>query len=179
MSSAAADPASRDVCGRGAKALAAAYPATDQGWTASVQDLRAAGNRRHQRHAFERRLRLVSRSDAPEQVFDRDVLALERVAAGLEPGEVEQIADQPLHAVGLVAHNGEAVRRLGIAPQLAHREHLAVGAHRRQRRHQLVRHIGQQDAAGAVGGLQLLIAGSEIGRHAVECGGERRQFVSP
>ena len=45
------------------------------------------------------------------------------------------------------ADDVEAVRRFRIARQLAHREHFAIGAHRGQRRHQLVRHVGQQHAA--------------------------------
>jgi len=124
------------------------------------------------------RLGLMVGGDAPEQVLHRHVLQIEGVAAGFEPGQVEQVADDGLEPFGLIADDVEIVRGFRVAHEVAHREHLAIGTDRRQRCHELVRDVGEQQPSRPVGRLQLLVPGFEIDRHAVERAGERSELVT-
>ena len=65
-----------------------------------------------------------------------------------------------------------------VERQLGHAERLDVAADRRQRRHQLVRHVGEQLAARAIGFGQRRRAAVEIGGHAVERARERADLVA-
>ena len=72
----------------------------------------------------------------------------------LRARQIQQVADDALEALRLLAHDAEvAVARVGVERQLGHRQRLEVAAHRGQRRHQLVRHVGEQLPPRAVGGL--------------------------
>ena len=57
-------------------------------------------------------------------------------------------------------------------------ERFGVAANRGQRRHQLVRHVGQQLAARAIGFDELRLARRQIGGHAIERVGDRRHFIA-
>ena len=58
------------------------------------------------------------------------------------------------------------------------RQRLEVAAHPCQRRHQLVRYVGEQKAARAIRGLQLLGALMQIARHLIERARQRGDFVA-
>ena len=133
---------------------------------------------------FERDAALVERALVPgeralEQAGERDRLALERSTAAVETGEVEEVADDGLEAQRLLGDDAEIA---GAGRVVLHgrrqRQGLEVAAHRGERRHQLVRDVGEQLAARAIGIVQLLHAGVEIGGHAIEAAGERRHFVA-
>ena len=57
-------------------------------------------------------------------------------------------------------------------------ERLGVAANRRQRRHQLVRDVGEQLTPRAVGLDELRLPRRKIGGHAIERVGDRRHFVA-
>ena len=97
--------------------------------------------------------------DALEDLVDVDVVLLERNAAGLEAREVEQVADEPLDALAfLLDHLDGALPFLRRRHELRQRQRLGVAANRGQRRHQLVRHVGEQLTARAIGFDQLRLA---------------------
>ena len=58
------------------------------------------------------------------------------------------------------------------------RQRFEIAAHRRQRRHQLVRDVGQQLPPRSIGVAQFLDASVQVGGHAVEAAGQRGHFVT-
>ena len=95
--------------------------------------------------------------------------------AGLQPGGVEQVADQPLQPVGAVLDGRQQLRALGRRPgdvvlaQAAHR-----GLDRGQRRAQVVADAGEQRGPHPVGGLQLRGLGRPLRRAAGRAARPRR-----
>ena len=90
--------------------------------------------------------------DAAEQIRHCDLLEGERAAAAFEAREVEQIADQLLELLRLFADDRQVARlRLLVEREVGHAERFGVAADRGQRRHQLVRDVGEELPAGAVG----------------------------
>ena len=85
----------------------------------------------------------AARSQTASEV---DLLDVEREAARLEAGEVEQVADQPLQAPGLREHDLERRLLLLLAVDHAVGDRLHVPLDRRQRRAQLVRDAHQEVA---------------------------------
>ena len=87
-----------------------------------------------------------------EQIADRDRGDLERGSAGIEPGQVEQIVDDPLEPLRLDAdHVHGLLARRRRRREVGQGQRLGVAADRGQRRAQLVRHVGQQLAPGPIG----------------------------
>ena len=67
-----------------------------------------------------------------------------------------------------------ALARRRIELQLRHRERFDVAAHRRQRRHQFVRHVREQLTARLIGGFERARAARQLVGHLVERSRERR-----
>ena len=79
----------------------------------------------------------------------------------------------------LVADDRQIARpRRLVQRQLRHRQRLEVAAHRGHRRRQLVRDVGEQLAADAVGGGQRVGARREVVGHRVERARDRGDFVA-
>jgi len=121
----------------------------------------------------------VALRDALEDLVDVDVVLLEGNAAGLEPRQVEQILHEALDALALfLDHLDRALPFLRRRDELRQGEGFGVAANRRERRHQLVRHVGEQLATGAIGLDELRLTRREIGGHAVERIGDRGHFIA-
>ena len=83
--------------------------------------------------------------------------AFDRFLAGVEPREAEQIAHQAFHAQRVAADDLEEaahLRRFRALLTLIE-QGLDVSPHGRERRAQLVRDVGDEVAADAVGAAQL------------------------
>ena len=103
-----------------------------------------------------------------EQRLDAELGALERHRARLEPGQVEELLHEPAEPLDLGEHRAE---RLGIGLGDAVDEVLEHRLQRGDRRAQLVRHVGDEVAAHAVGL-------GELGGHLVERAGELADLVA-
>jgi len=68
--------------------------------------------------------------------------------------------------------------RVGVELDVGHVQRFEIAAHRRQRRLQLVRHVGEHLAAQAIGGAQRLVPRAEIGRHPVEGDRDAGDFIA-
>ena len=100
-------------------------------------------------------LALVARVHAFEEGVHGHLLAAQRPAAAFEPRELEQVADDPLEPMRLVVDDVQvALARRLVERQLLHRQRFEVAAHRGQRRHQLVRDVGEQLAPRLVGRVE-------------------------
>ena len=112
--------------------------------------------------------------DAGAQVARLD---LEHRRARVEAGDLEQVAEQRLEAVELAAQQlGRARhRRLEVAAGVV--DEVAGHADRRQRRAQLVRHVGDEALLHAREVLELGDLLLDRGRHAVEGGAEAGEVV--
>ena len=84
------------------------------------------------------------------QVGQVDGIALQRQVARLDAAQVQQILDEPPHALGFLADDAAGLARALGARQRAVDERAREAADRRQRRAQVVAHVGQQVAHGAV-----------------------------
>ena len=71
----------------------------------------------------------------------------------LQPGEVQQVVDQPLELVGGVVHRADQLGPVGLAAG-AGQQSVEGGAHRGQRRTQVVRDRAQQGGRSGLGALQ-------------------------
>ena len=81
----------------------------------------------------------VAREHTPEQIFERHVLRVERLAPSFEPRQIEQVADDVLDALRFVADDGEVpIAGLGIERLCVQRERFEIAAHAGERRHQLM-----------------------------------------
>ena len=79
---------------------------------------------------------------------------LAALLAGVEPRQPQQVAHQPLHPQRVARDDLEEaprLRRVGAAVE----QRLDVAAHRGQRRAQLVRDVGDEVAADAIGAAQI------------------------
>ena len=141
--------------------------------------LRAGLDRRAQRDARGLARALMTCRHAVEELCDRDALDRQRPAAPLEPREIQQVADDAFQPRRLVADDGEVARpRRLVERELRHRERLEVPAHRRHRRRQLVRHVGEQLPPHPIRGRQRFRAGREVVGHRVERARHRRDLVA-
>jgi len=77
-----------------------------------------------------------------------------------------------------VDHLHRALPFLRIGRELRQRECFRVAANRGQRRHQLVRHIGEQLPPRAIGLHQLRLPRRQVGGHAIERGRDRGDFIA-
>ena len=100
--------------------------------------------------------------DAVEQRLDGAGHVVERLLAGVEPREAQQIAHEPLHAQRVAADDLEEPAHLGRfrAPfpgwsVASIEQRFDVAAHGRERRAQLVRDVGDEVAADAIGAAQV------------------------
>ena len=94
-----------------------------------------------------RALALVPRAHAIEERRARDTRSRRmRAAAAFEPREIEQVADDALEPMRFLVDDARDSARASrlIERQLGHRQRFDVAAHRRERRHQLVRDVGEQ-----------------------------------
>ena len=82
---------------------------------------------------------------------------LERLLAGVEPRQAQQVAHQPLHAQRVAADDLEEPARLRrlVGLDRAVEQRLDVAAHGGERRAQLVRDVGDEVAADAIGAAQV------------------------
>ena len=136
-------------------------------------------DRRFDRDARRAARRLVPGADAIEQLRDADRLDREGPAAALEARELQQIANQPLEPLRFVADDRQVARACRLVErQLRHRQRLEVSPHRRHRRRQLVRHVGEQLAARPVRRRQGLRSSGQVRGHRVERAGDRRNLVA-
>ena len=118
--------------------------------------------------------------DAAEKLLHRHILDRERAAAPFEAREIQEIPDQRLELLGLVSDDPEiAAARRRVEAELRHRQRLGVAAHGGERRHELVRHVGEQLPSRAIRGGQCGRAGAEIVGHPVEGVRERADLVAP
>ena len=77
-------------------------------------DLRACADAGRNLDPLLLRRAAVARDDAPEQIFEGNVLRVEGLAASLEPRQIEQVADDVLDARGFVADDRKiALTRFG------------------------------------------------------------------
>ncbi len=142
-------------------------------------DLRSGADVRRQRHALLLGGAPVPRHHAAEQILDWHILRVERFAAAFEPRQIEQVADDVLDPLGFVFDDGEiALALFGIQGLGVERQRLEIAAHGRQRRHQLVRDVGQKQPPGAIGFLKLLCSRKQVARHLVERARQRGHFVA-
>ena len=112
----------------------------------------------------------MARHHAPEQILERNILRIERLTAAFEARQIQQVADDVLDALRLVANDRKiALAGFGIERLRVKRQRFEIAAHAGQRRHQLVRHVGEQQAPRAIGRLQLRRALLQIVRHLIEC----------
>ena len=94
------------------------------------------------------------RLHAAEQAADRAGDVLAAFLSRVEPRQPQQVAHQSFHAQGVARDDLEEAprtRRLGAAVE----ERLDVAADRGERRAQLVRDVGHEVAAHAIGAAQL------------------------
>ena len=92
--------------------------------------------------------------DVVHERADVAVDDIERLLAGVEPREPQQILDEPLHALGMARDDRqEPPALLGVAVALGQR--LDIAADRRQRRAQLVRDVGDEIAADLIRAAQV------------------------
>jgi hypothetical protein len=132
----------------------------------------------HDVHALFLRRLGVTLGDTLEHFIHVDVVQLERDATSLEAGELQQVADQPLDALAfLFDYLDGALSFLRRRHELRQCQRLGVAADRRERRHQLMRHVGEQLPARAIGLNQLLLPRRQIGGHAIERLGHRGHLV--
>ena len=118
-----------------------------------VTDSAPDATRALERDVFGAKRRFVAMEDAFEERGDRHRLALPRPAAAFEPRQIEQVADDVLQPFGLVADDLQiALPRRFVDRQVGHRHGLDVAADGGERRHQLVRHVGEQLLARLVRG---------------------------
>ena len=121
----------------------------------------------------------VALEDALEDLVDGDVVQFERDAAGLESREVEQILDEAFDALALLLdHLDGALPFLRRRRELRQRQRLGIAANRGERRHQLMRDIGEQLTPRPIGFEQLRLARRQIRGHAVEGIGDGGHFIS-
>ena len=122
---------------------------------------RRAGDRRAGRSATvtsrSRGARLRTRSATSSAHVDG--LALGRERPGLDAAEAEQVGDEAVEPVHLVAHRGEQLDAGDVVVLDAVAQVGGDGADRRERRAEVVGHGAQQRAALAVERLELLGAG--------------------
>ena len=103
------------------------------------------------------------RAHQAEQLGHRDVAEIDVDPAGLDLGDVEQVADEPELLLGHPADEADlrlllaGERRLAVEQQLGQRDD------RVQRRAQLVAHVGQEARLALVGVAQALGAVVELG----------------
>jgi hypothetical protein len=95
-------------------------------------------------------------------------LAVQRHLAGLQPGQVQQRADQPRQPPGL---RQRRLQRLGVGPGDAVGEVLQQRLQGGEGRAQLVADVGHQAAA-------LLVDAREVGGHRVEGAGQLADLVA-
>ena len=116
---------------------------------------------------------------APEQRANVDELASEDRAASLEARQIEQIPDDALHTSRFLLDDTEIAFAGGrVELKLRHRQRLEIAPHRGERRHQLVRHVGEQLAPRLVGCRQRCGPRLQVGSHAVEGSRQRSHFVA-
>ncbi len=114
-----------------------------------------------------------------EQIADRHRCDVERGSAGIEPGQVEQIVDDPFEPLRLDADDVHGLlARPGRWREVGQGQRLGVAADRGQRRAQLVGHVGQQLAPGPIGLDEGGLAGAGFIGHAVERGRHGRHLVT-
>ncbi len=89
-------------------------------------------------------------------------LAVRRLAAGVRAREEQQVADQPAHAPRRAQGRGRGLLLLALERLV---EQLEVGQHRRQRRAQLVRGVGDELALALERGLGVVARLAERGEH--------------
>ena len=126
-----------------------------------------------------RQLAFVPRLHAVEQRADRHVLVTHGGASAFESSQVEQIADDPFQAMRLLIDDPKvAVARGLVEIQLRHRQCLDVAAHRREWRHQFMRHIRQELTPRLVRRFECPRAVGELVAHLVERSRQRRNLVT-
>ena len=99
------------------------------------------------------------RTPLDDQLLHVDGLALGRERAGLDPAQAEQVGDEAVEAIDLVAHGGEQLDAGDVVVLDAVAQVGGDGPDRRERRAQVVGHRAQQRAALVVERLELLGAG--------------------
>ena len=93
-------------------------------------------------------------NDGAEDLLDVAACSLERLLPRIEPRQPQQVLDQPLHPRRVPRDDLEKLPRvLGIGRLVEQR--LDVSANRRQRRAQLVRHVGDEVAPDLIGAAQI------------------------
>jgi len=78
---------------------------------------------------------------------------VERLLAGVEPRQAEQVLDEPFHALRVPRDDREN-RRCSSSSTIAVGQRLDVAANRRQRRAQLVRDVGDEVTPDLIGAPQ-------------------------
>ena len=122
---------------------------------------------------------IVALGDPLEQVVDGHGLDRQRAAAAFELRQIEQVADDRLELVGFAIDDVEVAAARGLVHrEVRHGERLRVAADGGERRHQLVRHVGEQLTPRRVRGIQRGGACFELARHVVEGVRERADLVA-
>ena len=106
-----------------------------------------------------------------------DVLDVEQGGTGVEPADLEQVDQQGLEPVelGLEQLGGAGGGRVEVATRVV--EHVAGHPHGRQRRAELVGHVGHEPPLHPAELLELADLALQVGRHLVERVGEPGEVV--
>jgi hypothetical protein len=88
---------------------------------------------------------IVAMKHALEERRYGDGLVLPGSGPALEPRQIQQVANDVLHALGFIDHDAEVTLARGIVEtQVGHRHRFGVPADGGERRHELVGNIGEQ-----------------------------------
>ena len=136
-------------------------------WTTLVSSVCRAGRSgaatKTQRDAGLAHERPQLRAHQAEQLGHRDVAEIDVDPAGLDLGDVQQVADEPELLLGHPADEADLGLLLAGERRLAVEEQLGQGHDRVQRRAQLVAHVGQEARLALVGVAQAIGAVVELG----------------
>ena len=115
--------------------------------------------------------------DAVCHVDEVDVVDVEHRGAGVEPADLEQVAEEALEAVqlGLEQLRGPGGRRVELGPRVV--EHVTRHPHRRQRGPELVGDVRDEPALDAAQLLELFDLALQVRGHLVEGDRETRDVV--
>ena len=143
------------------------------------QRLGAIGDGRDEPDIARAALVLVMSLDLFEEIPGFDGLNIELPPARFEARHLQEIADQPLQPFRLAHRDCHLMPPLPIVEtDLGHGQRLEMSQNRGERRHQLVRHVGHQLPARAIGCIERDGAPLELVGHRIERSGQLRHFIA-
>ena len=113
-------------------------------------------------------LLLVPRRDACENFFDRHVRHRERAATALEPGRIQQVADDAVQALGFIVDDAEIPHACDLVDsKVRHGQGFKIAPHGGDWCRQLVGDVGKELPTRAIGRSQTIghVAGEHYQQH--------------